>query len=304
MKHLLFLVFSFVCLSLQARSYDGLFFCFSMEENKYSDNSIEVEIIGTDVYLTNRLNEVIYLDPKKTFFYEAGSGINKTDADVIMSVQPNSRILVHTFFDGFDHYVFTTRKDLGPSAIGGALGQIPFSGYKELGLIASKYVEESSGKIRMCPQTGNWLDFVAAVGELYNNRKSSKKDVMSVHLTKDESILIEKVSLAYSLSSDYSNPTSVSVSTWVSDIFLSKYEKDEAGSTKKDGFGSRTAKYTKISIMADSPFDYLDPDQEVSPIKCFSIGFGKGFFILQDTWTNRGRAVFIGEEAADKKKKK
>lgn len=302
MKRLLFLIFSCVCLSLQARTYDGLFFCFSMEENVYSDENISVEIIGTGVYITNKLNEVIYLDPKKTFFHEAGSGINKTDADVIMSVQPNSRVLVHVFFDTFDQYLFTTRKDLNPGAIGGTIGQLPSSGFMAAAQSVGRYFDQA-GKPRVCPQTDNWLDFVAAVGELYNNRKKEKKDVMSLHLTKDESVLVEKVSLAYSLNSDYSNPTSVSVSTWVSDVFLAKYEKDEAGTTKKDGFGSRSAKYTKISILADSPFDDLDPDQEASPIMCFSIAFGKGLFVLQDTWTNRGRVVFLGAQA-DKKKKK
>ena len=161
-------------------------------------------------------------------------------------------------------------------------------------------MDKASGSLvpNTCPQSESWVDFIGVVGELYNEKKENKKKSCTyIHLTRDESILTEKVALAYSLNSDYSNSVSVVVNTWVSDVFLADYKILEGGGTKKsDGFATRKGKYTKIAIEADSPFEKLDNDQEASPIRCYQIAFGKGVFAMEDIWTNRGRVVFEGNK--------
>lgn len=297
MKKLLFTMMCLLsCMAVNAKDDGlGLFFAYSMEDNSYNDENIKLEIIGNAVYLTNHLQEVIYLDPKKTFFYEADGGINKTDADVIMSVQPNSRIKIHTFYEGLDKYIYTTRSDANdvalwrvPVTLGGLNCQINHSILDDKGKMV---------KPRVCPQEEAWVDFIGVVGDLYNEKRENKKSTCaSVHLTKDETILTEKVALAYSLNSDYSNAKSIVVSTWVSDVYLADYVVVEGGTKKKDGFGLKKGKYTKIAIKANSPFENLDNDQEASPIRCFAIGFGKGIFALDNIWADKGRVVFEGDK--------
>lgn len=289
------------CITANADSKGlGLFFAYSMEENSYNDDNIKLEIIGNTVYLTNHLQEVVYLDPKKTFFYEAGSGVNKTNSDVILSVQPNSRVKIHTFYSALDRYVFTTRNDISQAAmqtvVSGTLE--PLKGVKFLQALDEHLhqYQNVDGKFRVCPQDDAWFDFIGVVGDLYIGfTENKKKESTSIHLTKDESILTEKVVLAYSLNSDYSSPVSVTVSTWVSDVFLANYIVDDGGTKKSDGFSKRGS-HTKISINAKSPFENLDDDQEASPIKCYRAAFGKGVFALNDIWANRGRVVFEGSK--------
>lgn len=275
----------------------GLFYVYSTEDNVYEDDNIKLEILGSRVYLTNKLNEVIYLDPKKTFFYESGEGINKTDANQIVSVQPASRTMIHEFYLGLETMIFTTRTDVNKWAIGGVIGKLSLKP-KEVSPAILKRWDVDNDVPRICPQTDAYYDFIATIGELYTQLDEDKKSSSKhLHLTKDESFLNQKVALAYSLNSDYSNPITVSKSSWVSDVFLANYTvPEEGGSKKKDGFAVRNKKYAEISIEADSPFEDDDEDQEKSPVCCYKIAFGKGIFVIDYAWNHRAKVVFLGTE--------
>lgn len=275
----------------------GLFYVYSTEDNVYEDANIKLEILGSRVYLTNKLNEVIYLDPKKTFFYESGEGINKTDANQIVSVQPASTTLIHEFYLGLETMAYTTRTDVNKWAIAKLLAKL------KLFSVADEQKRMDDGKYRICPQTDTYFNFIATIGELYTQLDKDKKSSSKhLHLTKDESFLNQKVALAYSLNSDYSNPVTVSRSSWVSELFLANYTiPKEGGSKKKDGFAVRGKEYAEISIEADSPFENDDEDQEKSPVCCYKIAFGKGLFVMDYAWKHRAKVVFLG---ADKKKRK
>lgn len=278
----------------------GLFYVYSTEDNVYEDDNIKLEIIGSRVYLTNKLNEVIYLDPKKTFFYESGDGINKTDADQIVSVQPASKTLIHEFYLGLENMVFTTRTDVKRQALANVIGKL-YNKLSEIGSGIMKRWDNDTNMPRVCPQTDAYFDFIATIGELYTELDDDK-DASSkqLHLTKDESFLNQKVALAYSLNSDYSNPVTVIKSSWVSDVFIANYTvPNEGGSKKKDGFAVRSKKYAEINIEADSPFEDDDADQEKSPVCCYKIAFGKGIFAIEYAWKHQAKVRFSG---VDKKK--
>lgn len=280
----------------------GLFYVYSTEDNVYEDDNIKLEIIGSRVYLTNKLNEVIYIDPKKTFFYESGDGINKTDADQILSVQPASKVMIHEFYLGLESMIFTTRTDITQYAIGGVIGKLGLK-LTEVGAAVLQRWDAEKGVPRICPQTDAYFDFIATIGELYTQLKDDKKSTTKhLHLTKDESFLVQKVALAYSLNSDYSNSIAVSKSSWVSDVFLANYfVPEERGSKKKDGFAVRNKKYAQISIEADSPFEDDDADQEKSPVCCYKIAFGKGIFVIDYAWKQRAKVEFLGQSKGNKK---
>lgn len=301
-KTLLFLVMAILALGSHAKvgKQLGLFYVYSTEDNVYEDANIKLEILGSRVYLTNKLNEVVYLDPKKTFFYESGDGINKTDADQIVSVQPASRTLIHEFYLGLENMVFTTRTDVGQWAIGQVIGKL-VDKISENGPAIMKRWDSEKDAVRICPQTDAYFNFIATIGELYTQLDDDKKSGSKhLHLTKDESFLNQKVALAYSLNSDYSDPVAVSKSSWVSDVFLANYTiPKEGGSKKKDGFAVRGKEYAEINIEADSPFEDDDEDQKKSPVCCYKIAFGKGLFVMDYAWKHRAKVIFWG---IDKKK--
>lgn len=297
-KFFLLLLMALVSLGVHAKvgKQLGLFYVYSTEDNVYEDDNVKLEIIGSRVFLTNKLNEVIYLDPKKTFFYEFGDGINETDKNQILSVQPDSRIIIHEFYIGLETMVFTTRTDANGFAIGRVISKL-YEKPSEIGLGVAKRCDEN-GAWRICPQTDAYFDFIAKIGELYNqlyeDKKSSSKHI---HLTKDESFLNQKVALAYSLNSDYSNPITISKSSWVSDVFLANYTiPKKGGSNKKDRFNVRGKEYAEICINADSPFDNDDADQKESPVCCYKIAFGKGIFAIDYAWKHRAKVIFLGIE--------
>lgn len=296
-KTFLLLLMAILSLNGQAKVSKqlGLFYVYSTEDNVYEDDNIKLEILGSRVYLTNKLNEVIYLDPKKTFFYESGDGINKTDADQIVSVQPASKTLIHEFYLGLENMVFTTRTDVKKQALANVIGKL-YNKISEIGPGIVKRWDNDTNMPRVCPQTDAYFDFIATIGELYteldNDKDASSKQL---HLTKDESFLNQKVALAYSLNSDYSNPVTVIKSSWVSDIIIANYTiPNEGGSKKKDGFAVRSKKYAEINIEANSPFEDDDADQEKSPVRCYKIAFGKGIFAIEYAWKHQAKVEFSG----------
>ena len=303
-KVLLFLFMAVLTIGIHAKvgKQLGLFYVYSTEDNVYEDDNIKLEILGSRVYLTYKLNEVIYIDPKKTFFYESGDGINKTDADQIVSVQPASKTLIHEFYLGLESMIFTTRTDVTRFAIGNVIGKLGLK-ITESGAAVLQRWDVENDVPRICPQTDAYYDFIATIGELYTQLEDDKKSSSKhLHLTKDESFLNQKVALAYSLNSDYSNSITVSKSSWVSDVFLANYSvPEEGGSKKKDGFAVRNKKYAQINIEADSPFEDDDADQEKSPVCCYKIAFGKGMFVIDYAWKHRAKVKFLGQSKGSKK---
>lgn len=112
----------------------------------------------------------------------------------------------------------------------------------------------------------------------------------SRHLTEDESISNIGASLAYSFNKRSEEWTPVSISTWVSDVYLAPYYVEmppELDKKEKRGFGVKKTEAAKVHVKAETPFEFI---QDKSPvIVCDWTGnFKKGSYELKQTRIKKG----------------
>ena len=115
--------------------------------------------------------------------------------------------------------------------------------------------------------------------ELANNQK---KSCTSIHLTGDESFMKVKVYIKYDLEKYRSGDEkeredhTFTISTWVSDMILSKYYIQEQDNIKRTNAVNMQGRMTDIMhVFADRPFEY---DEDRSPIDIYETTFEKGKF--------------------------
>lgn len=105
------------------------------------------------------------------------------------------------------------------------------------------------------------------------------------HLTEDESVNCIGASIAYSFNKNSEDWTPVTLSTWVSDLYLVPYYVEMPPElTKKDkhGFAIKNTEAAIVHIKANSPFEF---DEDKSPVIVFDWkgNFKKGKFTLSGT---------------------
>lgn len=103
------------------------------------------------------------------------------------------------------------------------------------------------------------------------------------HLTEDESISNIGASIAYAFNKKAEEWTSVTISTWVSDIVFAPYYTElpkEISKKDKQGFGVKESDPVKIHVRGDFPFEFED---DISPIIIadWAGNFKKGTFTLK-----------------------
>ncbi len=105
------------------------------------------------------------------------------------------------------------------------------------------------------------------------------------HLTEDESIDNLGVSLAYAFDKKPEEWKVISLSTWVSDVYLTPYYVEKPKNLKKKqkrGFGVKETKPAIVHLKADSPYEF--EEDEAPMIVCDWQGnFKKGTFELHTT---------------------
>lgn len=232
---------------------------YSQTDNVYEDENIKAELVRLSLKITNKTNKPLFVDRSSSFYY-----VN----DDAVCLDEKTEDTSHTYYQPLapksDTWVSTLINPIRGKydAGGGSNGKGKKGNYQsDLQLSVMDYMETMRY-------------------ELANN---DKKSCTSIHLTGDESFMKVKVYIKYDTKKHSGNEKeaedhSFTISTWVSDMILSKYYIQEQDKIKKTNAVNAQGRLTDIMhVFADRPFEY---DEDKSPIDIYETTFNKGSFVI------------------------
>jgi hypothetical protein len=253
-KIMLALVATMFATSTQAQT-QALLMTYSQTDNVYEDENIKAELVRLSLKITNKTNKPLFVDRSSSFYYLNDEAIcldEKPDntSHVYQPLAPKSDTWVSTLINPIK----------GKYDAGGGKGKGEKANY------------ESDLRLQV-------MDYMETMRyELANNQK---KSCTSIHLTGDESFMKVKVYIRYD-NEKYSGDEkkkdehTFTISTWVSDMILSKYYIQEQDRVKRTNAVNIQGRISDIMhVFADRPFEY---EEDSSPIDICLAEFEKGKF--------------------------
>lgn len=282
MKFMIALLATMFAINVQAQAQkQALLVGYSQTDNVYEDDNIKAELVRLSLKITNKTNKPLFVDRSSSFYYINDDAICLDDKEDDISSR-------HSYYQPLapksDTWVSTLR-----NPIRGKYSATPSKGkkneYTDLDLNVMNYMETMRY-------------------ELANN---DKKSCTSIHLTGDESFMKVKVYIIYT-TQKYSGDEkereehSFTISTWVSDMILTKYYIQEQDKIKqKTNAVNVQGRLTAIMhVLADSPFEY---DEDKSPIDIYETTFDKGTFVIYRLGASAAEKEGKEEEKEDNKSK-
>ncbi|MBR1411091.1 MAG: hypothetical protein IJ580_08340 [Prevotella sp.] len=257
-KIMLAAVAAMFALGAQAQK-QALLVGYSQTDNVYEDENIKAELVRLSLKITNKTNKPLFIDRSSSFYYINDEAIcldekrDDTSHTNYQPLAPKSDTWVSTLINPI-----RGKYDAG----GGNYGKGAKANYQtDLQLQVMDYMETMRY-------------------ELANN---DKKSCTSIHLTGDESFMKVKVYIKYDTKKRSSDEKEAeehtfTISTWVSDMILSKYYIQDQDKVKRTNAVNIQGRMTDIMhVFADRPFEY---DEDSSPIDIYETTFGKGQFII------------------------
>lgn len=295
MKKLLFLltfiaafVPSIFAKDLKTNYRTALVMAYSPANSVYEDDNIKLEIYNEKLWATNKTDKTIFVDLSQCFLMHNGSS--------------------YPMFDSSHQNEKHASKKNVSSSIEEFISIPPSVGTKQNETFLCNLAGGLYGKYSTTESpSGNFSDYeerlLTIINELVNESLDADpkgKEYLgtaSRHLTEDESVSNIGASIAYSFNKRSEEWTPVTISTWVSDVYLAPYFVEMPAELKdkdKRGFGVKKTEAAKLYIKADSPFEF---DQEKSPvIVCDWTGdFKKGTFELDYTWVSKKKGMSFGK---------
>lgn len=279
-KIMLVLMATMFAISTQAQK-QALLVAYSQTDNVYEDENIKAELVRLSLKITNKTNKPLFVDRTSSFYYVNDDAIcldEKADDDKHIFYQPLA--------PKSDTWVSTLINPIRRKYdAGGGYGK------------GSKANNQTELELQV-------MDFMETMRyELANNQK---KSCTSIHLTGDESFMKVKVYIRYS-KERYSpdddkkrDDQTFTISTWVSDMILSKYYIQEQDNVKRTNAVNIQGRITDIMhVFADRPFEY---EEDSSPIDIYLAEFEKGKFNISHL--GRSAAEKEGKPRKDDDKKK
>lgn len=262
---------------------NALILAYSQVNSVYEDDNIKLEIYDEKLWATNKTPKTIFIDLSQCF-------------------------LVH---NGSSHPMFTKDQDERKASKKGVTTSVdefitvaPATGSRQNETWICNMAMSIYGKYTTTESpSGDFTDydkrFIEMIGDMVTESASAdpkgKLYVGSVsrHFTEDESVNNIGASIAYAFNKRSEEWTSVSISTWVSDVIFAPYYVEMPQDLKKKeqrGFGVKETKPAVIHVLADSPFEF---DEEKSPlVVCDWVGnFKKGTFDLSMTYISKTKNV-------------
>lgn len=267
----------------------ALVMAYSPANSVFEDENIKLEIYNEQLWAVNKTEKTIFIDLSQCFLVHNGSSYPMFEQH--QDEKNASKKKISTSIDEFI--------SIAP-AIGSKQNETKICNLA--GNIYGKYstTETPSGSFSKYEER-----LLTLINELVNESLEADpkgRDYLGTatrHLTEDESISNIGASIAYAFNKRSENWTPVTVSTWVSDVFLAPYYVEmpvEKSKKEMRGFGVKKTEAAKLHIKADSPFEF---EQDRSPIIVFDWtgDFKKGTFSLSETWVSKsklstGKAIF------------
>ena len=270
-KIMLAVVAAMFAISAQAQ-YQALLVGYSQTDNVYEDENIKAELVRLSLRITNKTNKPLFVDRSSSFYYINDEAIcldekrDDTSHTYYQPLAPKSDTWVSTLINPI-----IGKYDAGGSSFG--------KGGK------ANYQSELRLQVMDLMETMRY--------EMANN---DKKSCTNIHLTGDESFMKVKVYIKYD-TKKYSGDEkeredhSFTISTWVSDMILTKYYIQEQDKVKRTNAVNIQGRMTDIMhVFADRPFEY---DEDNSPIDIYVTSYGYRSALEKLTKKNSGKK---GEE--------
>lgn len=283
MKKLLFILSVFCLLSnvviannkTKTDYRNALILAYSPVNSVYEDENIRLEIYNEMLFATNLTKKTIFIDLSQCFLMNNGSSYpmtsNKTDE------KKASKHGVSTSIDEF-------------------LTIAPATGSKQNETFICNMSSRIYGTYTTTESpSGNFSEYETRMLNIINDliNESKKQDPKNKmyygtavrHLTEEESVGNIGASIAYAFNKRSEDWTTVTLSTWVSDIIFTPYYIEmpkEITKKEQQGFGIKESDPAKIHVKANTPFEF---DEDKSPvIVCDWTGdYKKGKFYLYPT---------------------
>lgn len=266
----------------------ALVMAYSPANSIFEDDNIKLEIYNEKLWATNKTEKTIFIDLSQCFLVHNGSSYPMFDAQH-QNDKNASKKNVSTSIDEFI--------SIAPS-IGSKQNETFICNLA--GNLYGKYstTESPSGSFSQYEER-----LLTLVNELVNEslegdpKGKAYLGTATRHLTEDESINNIGATIAYAFNKRSENWTPVTLSTWVSDVYLSPYYVEmppEISKKEQRGFGVKKSEAAKVHLKADSPFEFED---DKSPIIVFDWkgDFKKGTFNLSPTWVSKKKGMSFGD---------
>ena len=284
MKKVLFLIaiLSMMAFDASAKtktSYrNSLILAYSQANSVYEDDNIKLEIYNEQLWATNKSSKTIFIDLAQCFAFHNGSSMplfNREDKK--QGDKKASKVGVSTKNDEY----ITLAPNMGTNQ----------NATKICYMTTRIYGDYTTTETPAEDFTDYDKRLLNAIEKLVEGAKASPKakeyeGTTVLHFTEDESINNIGASIAYAFTKNAEDWTTVSLTTWVSDVIFAPYYVEmpkELKKKEKKGFGVKETDPALIHVRADSPFEF---DEDKSPIiVCEWQGnFKKGIFRLNPTW--------------------
>lgn len=256
MKFMFALMAAMFAIGAQAQK-QALLVSYSQTDNVYEDENIKAELVRLSLKITNKTNKPLFVDRSSSFYYVNDDAVcldekrDDTSHTNYQPLAPKSDTWVSTLIN-------------------------PIRGKYDAGGGYSRSGGKANYQSDLQLQVMNYMETMRY--ELANNEK---KSCTNIHLTGDESFMKVKVYIKYdtkkySADDKEREEHSFTISTWVSDMILSKYYIQDQDRFKRTNAVNIQGRMTDIMhVFANRPFEY---DEDSSPIDIYIAQFEKGRF--------------------------
>lgn len=235
---------------------NALIFAYDRSNSIFEDENVKLEIYNQSLYVTNKTKKTLFIDLAQCFLNHNGSSrpLFAEDQDEKYASKKGKSSSIEEFIT------------IAPST--GTKQNSTFICTMSAGIYGQYSTTETPW--------GDMTDYDKRLFELINEMIAESqaadpkgKECMgsiSRHLLEDESVHNIGASIAYAFNKRAEEWTTVSLSTWVSDVIFAPYYfviPKDLKKKEKRGFGVKETKPLEVHVKADSPFEF---DQEKSPL--------------------------------------
>ena len=240
----------------------ALLVSYSQTDNVYEDEYIKAELVRLSLKITNKTNKPLFVDRSSSFYY----------------INDEAICLDEKHDDNVNHMSFQPLAPKSDTWVSTLIN--PIRGKYDAGGGRGKAGGKANYQSDLRLQVMNYMETMRY--ELANNQK---KSCTSIHLTGDESFMKVKVYIKYDVTNRRSSTDekeseqhTFTISTWVSDLILSKYYIQDQDKFKRTNAVNIQGRMTDIMhVFANRPFEY---DEDKSPIDMYLTQFDKGKFTI------------------------
>jgi hypothetical protein len=265
---------------------NALILAYSQANSVYEDDNIKLEIYDEQLWAINKTSKTIFIDLAQCFVFHNGRSMPLVGEK---NKKGDEKKGSKSGISSKDDLYITLAPVMGNKQNDTYICNMSMSIYREYTTTEAKNDEFSDYDIRLL----NTVNELVTESKNADPKSNEYKGTAVRHLTEDESINNIGASIAYAFNKNTENWTTVSISTWVSDvIFAPIYVEMPKDLKKKEmrGFGVKETDPAIVHIKANSPFEF---DEDRSPIiVCDWTGnFKKGKFWLNPTWIGKTKKL-------------